>query len=128
MVLSRRSIVLGGPVAVATTLVPTHTASAATSTGTSGSLLSRSRFASRVGASFTLTAGGTRWSVTLSRVTDVLGAPPGDDRRFAVTFTSPSAGPSSGTWTVSRPGFTATTLFGVAAPDRRSFTAVVNRI
>lgn len=128
MVLSRRSILLGGPVAVAATVAPAYSASAATSTGTSGSLLSRSRFASHVGDSFTLTAGGIRWSVTLARVTDLLGAPPGDDRRFAVTFTSATAGPSSGTLTVSRPGFTATSLFGVAAPDRRSFTAVVNRI
>lgn len=127
MVLSRRSIVLGGPVAVAATLVPAQSASAATSTSTS-SLLSRSRFESRVGQSFTLTAGGIRWSVTLARVGDLLGAPPGDDRRFALTFTSATAGPSSGTWTVSRPGFTATVLFGVAGPERRSFTAVVNRI
>lgn len=89
----------------------------------------RSRFDRLVGATFTLVAHDDTWSVTLLRVGDLPGAPPGDDHRFGLTLSSPAAGPPQGSHTLQRRGFTPTTLFVVPSdPERRTYEAVVNRL
>ncbi len=90
--------------------------------------LSRARFTAQIGATFTLTKAATSIKAVLTAVDDL--APtkvPGDDHNYRLTFSAKSAGPAQGTVSVSRPGFTTTSLFLVPDVARRSYGAVIAR-
>jgi hypothetical protein len=125
VVISRRRVLQSVPATlVAAVALPTGTAVAAKATADP---LSRSRFAGLVGRTFALADGSASWSARLDGVSDIVGAPAGSDTRFALLLSSSRAGGADGTYAMSRSGFTATPIFVVAAPDRRSWVATVNR-
>lgn len=113
--------------ALGTVAGPLATAAPATAAKPVSDPLSRTRFAGLVGATFTLASATASWSARLDDVRDIVGAPAGSDTRFSLGFTSSRAGRTDGTYALSRPGFASTPLFLVAAPDRRSWVATVNR-
>ena len=104
------------------------TAPGANAAKATSSPLSRSRFSGLVGATFTLSAGSTSWTARLDAVKDLVGAPAGSDSRFSLSFSASRAGGPDGTYSLSRPGFAATTIFLVGAPARTSWVATVNRV
>ena len=66
--------------------------------------------------------------MTLTRISDLLGAVPDDDDAFALTFSVWAAGPPQGTFNLRRPGFTTTQLFLVPDhADRLTYQAIINR-
>jgi hypothetical protein len=89
------------------------------------SLSSRARFAAMFRQRFWLVDGNQRWRVRLIRISDLAYAHKGDNRSFALTFRSSTAGPPQGTYVVRRRGFTPTTLFVVPDPSRRTYQAIV---
>jgi hypothetical protein len=124
VVITRRRLLQGVPVAAVAVALPAGPAVAAKATADP---LSRSRFAGLVGRTFVLAVGSASWDARLDGVSDIVGAPAGSDTRFALRLSSSRAGGADGTYAMSRPGFTATPIFVVAAPDRRSWVATVNR-
>lgn len=91
-------------------------------------LYNRGRFLPLRRKRFILTNGKVSWSVRLVKVSDIAGGARRDPRRFALTFTSSRRGPTQGTFTLKRPGFTPTTLFVVPSDDaNRTYQAVINR-
>jgi hypothetical protein len=89
-------------------------------------LYRRSRFAALKGKGFALIGGGTRIRVRLKQVADLPDGPAGSETSFRLMFTSRSAGPAQGTYTLRRDGFAKTSLFLVPGEDRRTYTAVIN--
>ncbi len=90
-------------------------------------LYRRTRFARRRGLSFTATGSGVRIGLKLVKVADIPGAGRGSARSFELTFTAPRKGPEQGTYTLTRTGFSATSLFLVPSDaGRRTYRAVVN--
>jgi len=122
---SRRTLVRAGALGVfATPFLSAWSALAAPSTD----LYARTRFARLQSGAFTLVDATGSWSLTLTQVSDLPGAAAGDERRFGLTFRSTVAGPPQGSYTLRRPGFTATPLFVVPSDaGRRTYEAVVNR-
>jgi hypothetical protein len=122
---SRRTLLRAGAIgAILWPLVPSWFAPA-----TAGpALYSRGRFAKLLKARFTLVGAGHQWRVTLTKVTDLPGAPHGDSRRFNLTFHCSVTGPPQGVYHLKRAGFTTTTLFLVPSDaSRRTYQAVINR-
>ena len=124
VVISRRRVLQSVPVSLVAAALPVGSAQAAKAPT---SPLSRSRFVGLVGRTFALADGSTSWGARLDGVSDILGAPAGSDTRFALLLSSSRAGGADGTYAMSRSGFTATPIFLVAAPNRRSWVATVNR-
>jgi Domain of unknown function (DUF6916) len=122
---SRRALLRAGVFAVVA--APLAAPRAAWAAATSADrLYRRSRFASLRRKSFRVEGGGR---MTLVAVTDLAHAPRGDQNRFVLTFTSPTAGPRQGSYTLRRAGFASTTLFLVPGDaTRRTYQAVVNRM
>lgn len=123
---SRRTLLRAGVFgALLAPLVSVRTAFAAATTN----LYSRSRFTKLVNAKFSLVTGTSTWSVTLVSISDLAGAARGDDNRYSLTFGSSVAGPTQGTYTLQRSGFTPTTLFVVPSDSaRRTYQAIINRV
>ena len=84
VVISRRRVLQSVPVTVVAVALPTGTAAAAKAPADP---LSRSRWASLVGSSFTAKSATSTWSARLSAIDDLPGSP-GSDRRYALRFTS----------------------------------------
>jgi hypothetical protein len=122
---SRRALLRAGAFgAVAAPFASVRTAFAATTTN----LYTRSRFTPLRKATFKLAGATGTWSVTLSAVSDLPHAAPGDNYRFGLTFQSSVVGPPQGTYTLQRSGFTSTTLFVVPSDaSRQTYQAVINR-
>jgi len=123
VVISRRRLLQSVPVTVAAVALPSGAAHAAKAPTDS---LSRSRWAGSVGSTFSAKSTTSTWSVRLSAIEDLAGSP-GSDRRYALRFTSTVAGRES-TVSLSRAGFTATTLHLVPGLKGTTWTAVVNRL
>lgn len=123
---SRRVLLRAGAFGVLLApLVSVRTALAAATT----SPYSRSRFSKLQNAKFSLLGETSTWSVTLVSITDLAGAPSGDDNRYGLTFQSAVAGPPQGSYTLQRSGFTPTTLFVVPSDSaRRTYQAIINRM
>jgi hypothetical protein len=91
-------------------------------------LYARSRFTPLRNKAFQLTGATGTWSMTLTLVSDLANAAPGDNNRFGLTFSSSAAGPQQGTHTLRRSGFTSMELFVVPSDsNRRTYQAIVNR-
>lgn len=88
---------------------------------------SRRRFTPQLRRRFHLVADGRRWTVRLTRISDLPGARRGHDGCFALTFKATKAGPPQGSYTVRRRGFRSTTLFLVPDQRHRTYEAIVNR-
>jgi hypothetical protein len=123
VVISRRRVLQSVPVTVVAAALPTGTAAAAKAPADP---LSRSRWGSLVGSSFTAKSATSTWSTRLAAIDDLPGSP-GSDRRYAMRFTSTSK-PPEGTYSLSRPGFAATALHLVPGSTGTTWTAVVNRL
>lgn len=123
---SRRTLLRAGALgALLAPLVSVRSAFAAATTNP----YSRSRFTKLQNAKFSLLGEASSWSVTLLSITDLAGAPRGDDNRYALTFQSAVAGPPQGSYTLQRGGFTPTLLFVVPSDSaRRTYQAIVNRV
>jgi hypothetical protein len=91
------------------------------------SLYSRARFAPVFRRRFRMVDGRNSWVVTLVRISDLKYCAKGDNRSFALTFTSRTAGPPQGSYVLRRRGFTPTTLFVVPDAARRTYSAIVFR-
>ncbi|WP_134740193.1 hypothetical protein [Nocardioides sp. 503] len=90
-------------------------------------LYRRRRFKPLVRRSFRLTSKAGAWPVRLTEVTNLPHTAPGHQRRFALTFSSRTAGPPQGSYVLRRRGFRSTTLFLVPSdPGRRTYQAIVN--
>lgn len=124
---SRRSLLRAG--AVAAFLAPVAWALPAEAVTGPARLYRRSRFAPLVNRSFGLVDETGRWRVTLTRVAGLDGAATGEQNRFSLTFTSATAGPPQGSYTLARPGFHRTPLFVVPSDDeRRTYEAIINNV
>ncbi len=131
---SRRSVIGAGAAAIAASalgvggqLVGAAGAHAADPTYTSAEkLYRRSRFAALRGKGFAMAAGGTKIRVRLTEIADLPDEAAGSETSFRLTFTSRSAGPEQGTYTLRRDGFAKTSMFLVPDADRRTYTAVVH--
>ncbi len=91
-------------------------------------LYARSRFSPLLNHPFDVSDDLHNASMTLTRISDLLGGLADDDDAFALTFRSEAAGPPQGTYTVNARGFARTQLFLV--PDdasRRTYQAIINR-
>ena len=91
-------------------------------------LYARSRFSPLLGQSFDIPDDVHRASLTLTRISDLMGGIADDDDAFALTFRAGTAGPSQGTFRLSRPRFATTDLFLV--PDdatRMTYQSIINR-
>jgi hypothetical protein len=88
-------------------------------------LYSRARFTPFFRQRFRLVDGRSSWTVTLVRISDLRYAGKGDNRSFALTFRSRTAGPPQGTYVLRRRGFAPTTLFIVPDAAHRSYQATV---
>ena len=91
-------------------------------------LYARSRFSPLLNHPFDVSDDVNRVSMTLTRVSDLLGGIVDDDDAFALTFRASAAGPPQGTYSLDRPGFARTHLFLV--PDdatRQTYQAIINR-
>ena len=124
VVISRRRVLQSVPVSLAAVALPAGTAGAAVKAPTNP--LSRSRWTPLVGSTFTAASASTSWSARLASIDDLPGSP-GSDRRYALRFTSTSSRPEE-TYSLSRPGFSATPLHLVCGTTGRTWTAVVNRL
>lgn len=125
---SRRAVLKAGALAAAA-LPFASNATADASTTTTSTLYGRSRFTPYINKTFTLTAGTSSWTATLTGVGDLPGAPAGDQNRFSLAFRTTSAGPGQQTCTLRRSGFTATPLFVVpSGAATQVYNAIVNRI
>lgn len=125
--ISRRSLLQAGAISAAFASV--FIAEPADAATTTKNLLSRSRFQQYLNSGFTLASGTAKWSATLIQVGDLVPTVvANDDNRFSLTFRTDKAGPTQGTYTFSRPGFTSTSLFVIPDPTRRYFQAVINRM
>lgn len=127
--ISRRGLIGAGAAGAAGALVgvlaPGPAASAAAATR---KLYTRSRFTRLRGAKFRLTSPTSTTAVPLTHVSDLPSALAGDSGCLGLTLRSATAGPPQGTYTLRRPGFTATKLFAVPSdPSRRTDHVVVNR-
>jgi hypothetical protein len=91
------------------------------------SLYSRVRFVPLLKRRFSLQFGRQHWTVRLTRISDLSHAAKGDNRSFALTFRSETAGPPQGTYVLRRRGFTPTTLFVVPDASHRTYQAVIFR-
>jgi hypothetical protein len=124
--ISRRSLIQAGVFSAAAVMLVPESASAATA---AKNLLSRSRFQQYLNSGFTFASGTAKWSATLLQIGDLLPVVvANDDNRFSLTFRTDKVGPPQGTYTFSRPGFTATGLFVIPDPTNRYYQAVINRI
>lgn len=126
VVISRRRVLQAVPAAALGTAVTVAGAGTAAAAKAPVDLLSRSRWTSLVGSSFSATSTTSTWTGRLSAVDDLPGSP-GSDRRYALHFTS-TTGSREDTYGVSRPGFTTTPLHLVPGPTGKTWTAVVNRL
>ena len=138
--MSRRQMLRTG--AVSATVVATSTAvpslataatAAAVPNASSGktarSPLTRSRFTSQLGSTFSLKSPVATWSVRLERIGDLFPVLRADDEdRFSLIFSSTEPGPPQGTFTFVRAGFEPTQLFVIPDADRRQYLAIVNRL
>lgn len=134
---SRRQVLHGTALGVAAAAVSASTASAspvtqttaASAAKTARSPLSRSRFASQLGATFSMKSPVATWTVQLDYVGDLAPAlRAADEDRFRLRFTAREPGPPQGVFTFVRAGFEPTQLFVVPDGDRRSYVAIVNRL
>jgi hypothetical protein len=101
-------------------------AAAGATTGTQD-LYVRSRFTPLLGKAFTLNAKTGIWRVTLTEVADLAHPASGARHCFALTFRCSGAGPTQGSYSLRRSGFTSTTLFVVPSDaGRRTYQAVIN--
>ncbi|WP_193612956.1 DUF6916 family protein [Nocardioides lijunqiniae] len=90
-------------------------------------LYRRRRFKPLVRRSFRLTSKAGAWPVQLTAVTNLPRTAHGHQRRFALTFTSRTAGPPQGSYVLRRRGFQSTTLFVVPSDvTRRTYQAIIN--
>ena len=123
--ISRRGVIGAGAFGVA--LAPLTQGTEADA-ATTRNLYARSRFKPLIRKKFRLTGATSSTTVRLVRITNLPSATPGDNRRFALTFRSRTAGPHQGSYTLRRKGFKATKLFVVPSDARRrTFEAVINR-
>lgn len=90
-------------------------------------LYSRRRFTPLLTRKFRLTGPSTSVPVRLARVANLPGSAHGDNRCYALTFTTTRPGPEQGSYVLRRRGFKATPLFLVPDTHRRSYVAIVNR-
>lgn len=105
--------VVSGPLAAATTRTQ--------------DLYVRSRFTPLLGKAFTLNAKTGIWRVTLTEVADLAHPASGARHCFALTFRCRGVGPTQGSYSLRRSGFTSTTLFVVPSDAaRRTYQAVIN--
>lgn len=91
-------------------------------------LYARSRFSPLLNHPFDVSDDVHAASMTLTRISDLLGGVPGDDDAFALTFSASAAGPPQGTYSLDRRGFDTTHMFLV--PDdasRLTYQAIINR-
>lgn len=91
-------------------------------------LYARSRFSPFLNHPFDVSDDVHAASMTLTRISDLLGGVADDDDAFALTFRASAAGPPQGTYTLDRRGFAKTELFLV--PDdasRLTYQAIINR-
>jgi hypothetical protein len=91
-------------------------------------LYARSRFSPLLGHPFDVSDDVQNTTMTLARISDLMGAVAQDDDAFALTFRATAAGPAQGTYSLRRPGFATTHLFLV--PDdatRMTYQAIINR-
>lgn len=135
--LSRRQVLRSGALgAVSLTVLgevaPASAATVASAPGAakgSKSLLTRSRFAKELGATFTMKSPVAAWKSRLEEVGDLVPLlTAGDQSRFSLTFSTAEPGPPQGSFEFSRPGFEATSLFVIPGQDRRRYVAIVNRL
>ena len=92
------------------------------------SLYSRVRFVPQRHRRFRLVDGRRRWTVTLTKISDLSRSAKDDNKNFGLTFVSRTPGPSQGTYVLRRPGFTPTRLFMVPTDaSRRTYYAIVSR-
>jgi hypothetical protein len=90
-------------------------------------LYTRARFTRLRGRTFLLTNGAGSWRVKLTHVNDLPHAARGEQRSFALTLRRATPGPTQGTYTLRRPGFSPTLLFVVPSDARRrTYEVVVN--
>lgn len=120
--------VVAGAVAEPVQAAPAGPAGPVARRFTSGhALYRRGRFLKRRGSAFWVTGTGVRLTMKLVKVGDISGASRGSLRSFELTFRAARKGPVQGTYTLSRKGFAATSLFLVpTGTDRRTYRAVVN--
>lgn len=91
-------------------------------------LYARSRFAALRLRTFRLRGRQGSWQLRLTDVTDLPNSPRRDPYSFGLTFRASGVGPPQGTYLLTRPGFTATSLFVVPGDvRRRTYRAVVLR-
>ena len=91
-------------------------------------LYARSRFSPLLNHPFDVSDDVGNASMTLTRISDLMGGVADDDDAFALTFRASAAGPPQGTYNLGRPGFATTQLFLV--PDdagRLTYQAIINR-
>ena len=87
----------------------------------------RSRFTPLLNKGFTLNAKTGIWRVTLTEVADLAHPASGARHCFALTFRCRGVGPTQGSYSLRRSGFTSTTLFVVPSDAaRRTYQAVIN--
>jgi len=122
---SRRTVLRAGAFGVL--LAPLASVRTAFAAGTVN-LYSRSRFRFLLKAKFALVSGTSTWAVTLVKVSDLAGAPKGDDGRYGLTFSSATPGPPQGSYSLNRNGFAATEFFVVPDATGRTYQAIVNRV
>jgi hypothetical protein len=132
---SRRSVIGAGAAALAAgalgigvpALKPVTAQAVGDPTYTSAEgLYRRSRYDALRGRGFRLSGGGTAIRVRLTGVADLTEEAAGSETGFRLTFTSKTAGPPQGTYTLRRDGFAKTSLFLVPDQDRRTYTAIVS--
>ncbi len=126
VVISRRRVLQAVPAAAVGAAVTVAGAGTAAAAKAPVDLLSRSRWTSLVGSSFSAKSTTTTWTGRLSAVNDLPGSP-GSDRRYALHFTSTTSSRED-TYGISRSGFTTTPLHLVPGPTGKTWTAVVNRL
>lgn len=87
----------------------------------------RSRFTPLLNKAFTLNAKSGIWRVTLTEIADLAHPASGARHCFSLSFRCSGAGPTQGSYSLRRSGFTSTTLFVVPSDaGRRTYQAVIN--
>jgi hypothetical protein len=123
--ISRRGLIGAG--AFGLVLGPVVSGPGAVAATRAQDLYVRSRFTPLLGKAFTLNAKTGIWRVTLSEVADLAHPASGPRRCFALTFRCRGVGPTQGSYSLRRSGFTSTTLFVVPSDaGRRTYQAVIN--
>lgn len=126
--LSRRVLMGAGVCVVALTPFAAAAPAQAAAATAAASRYRRSRFTPLRRASFGVTGGGHRWSMRLVEVGDLSARARGADDCFSLTFRCPTGGPPQGSYTFSRSGFAATSLFIVPVDaSRRTYQAIISR-